>query len=415
MALQNQYSILRQPTRHLNIKIDLINENDIVVDSFEGVATSGRINLDGNSTYRRNGNLTMIFDKKYNLLPSPDSKIWLNKKMGVHIGLKDYFDEIVWFNMGRFAVDEVDLNFNSAEKTISCQLKDYSAFLDGTLGGTLSHKVVIDEGTPIREALHSILTGLVKFSIEDIKIDGMDLTMPYTIEKGAGATAYDLIKEICEIYMGWDYRFDTQGYYIIEKIRDKENDPIIEMFDGGDKDFTINSTVKINFKNIKNSVYVWGRQLDNGMQIQWVYKNRWGRQCYSDLNSLTDKQKGDICFIKDENKSYMWNGGAWELLDFNVIPEFNIESIGEKVHVYSDDKIFNDTQAKLRAEYELQNQSNFAETINFSIVPLYYLKPNDKIYIGINDKIDGYYLIESIAVPLDISSSMSISARKLYY
>ena len=87
MITQNQYNVLRQPTRNLNIKIDLINENDIIVDSFEGIATEGTINLDGNSTYRRSGNMTMVFDKRHNLLPKPDSKIWLNKRIGIHIGL----------------------------------------------------------------------------------------------------------------------------------------------------------------------------------------------------------------------------------------------------------------------------------------------------------------------------------------
>lgn len=413
MVTQNQYNVLRQPTRNLNIKIDLINENDIIVDSFEGIATEGNINLDGGSTYRRSGNLTMVFDKKYNLLPSPSSKIWFNKRLGMKTLVKNYFNDYVPFNIGRFAINEVDFNFNASEKTISCQISDYMSFLDNTLGGSISHKTVIKEGTPISEALKSILIGLVKFSIEDIKIGDMDLTLPYTIEKESGSSVYDLIKELCEIYMGWDYSFNTQGYFIVEKIRDKSGDPVVELFDGSDKDFILNSSTKINFENVRNSIYVWGRQLSDGTQIKWVYRNRWARQSYSDLNSLTDKQKGDICYIAGEG-SYIWND-SWELLDFNVIPEFNIESIGEKVHVYSDDKIFNDTQAKLRAEYELQNQSNFAETINFSIVPLYYLKPNDKIYINIDNKINGYYLIESITIPLDISSPMNINARKLYY
>lgn len=414
MVTQNQYNVLRQPTRNLNIKIDLINENDIIVDSFEGIATEGTINLDGSSTYRRSGNLTMVFDKKYNLLPKPDSKIWFNNKIGVHILLEDYFGNIVPFNMGRFAINEVDLNFNSAEKTISCQCFDMMAFLDGTLGGKLSHKTVIQEGTPISEAIRSILTGLVKVSIEDIRIGNMDLTLPYTIEKEAGSTVYELIKEIIELYAGWDFYFNENGVLIVEKIRDKKGDPVIEVFDGTEKDLTLNNNPKINFSNVHNSIWVWGRQLDDGTQIKWNYRNRWSRKDKIELDSLTDKQDGDICFIENENKSYVYNDSAWELLDFNVISQFNIEKIGEKIWTFSDDKIFNDNQAKLRTEYELEQKSNMAETVSFSCVPIYYLQPEQKININKN-LVKGDYLVDSVTVPFDISSSMNISAKKIYY
>lgn len=415
MVTQSQYNVLRQPTRRLNVKIDLINENDNIVDSFEGIATEGNINLDGNSTYRRSGNLTMVFDKRYNLLPKPDSKIWFNKRIGIHIGIKNYFDEIVWFNMGRFAISDIDLNFNTAEKTMSCTIQDYMSFLDGTLGGILSHKVIIDRDTPISDAIKSVLTGLVKLSVEDIKVDDMDLVLPYTIEKESGSTAYDVIKEIIELYSGWDFSFDENGILIVEKIRDKKNDSVIEVFDGTEKDLSLNAQPKIDFKHTKNSFYIWGRQLDDGNQIKWNYRNRWSRKNESELNNLIDKQVGDICFIEQENKSYIWHSDKWNLLDFNVVGQFNIETIGEKIVTESIDTIFNEEQARMRCEYELVNYSNMAETISFSIIPLYNLQVNDKIHINIDSEIIGDYLIDTINIPFDISSPMSITAHRLYY
>lgn len=415
VTTQEQYKVLRQSTRRLNIKIDLINKNDIVVDSFEGITTGGNIRIDSKSPYRRSGDFTMVLDKKYNLIPKPDSKLWFNNRIGISIGLKNYFDEIIWFEMGRFAINNLNLNFDKAEKTISAQISDYMCFLDGTLGGTLQHKITIHEDTPIQEALKTILTKLVKYSIENITIEDTELKIPYKIEKMPGSTIYELLKEIMELYMGWEYFFDAHGYLVIQKIKDKRQDPVIESFDGKDKDFTINSNVGIDFQNVKNSVQVWGSQLDNGIQISHLYRNRWARNNYSDLSHLNDKQSGDICYIEMEDNSYVYENNSWESLGFNVIKEFSIESIGEKVHVYNDDKIFNDIQSKLRCEYELINYSNFAETINFSIVPLYNLKVNNKIYINIDNLITGEYLINCINVLLDISSAMNINCHKLYY
>ena len=415
MVTQNQYNVLRQPTRKLNIKMDLINENDNIVDSFEGIATDGNINLDGNSTHRRSGNLTMVFDKKYNLLPKPDSKIWFNKRIGIHIGIKNYFDEIVWFKMGRFAISDIDLNFNTSEKTMSCTIQDYMSFLDGTLGGTLSHKIIIDRDTPISDAIKSVLTGLVKMSVEDIKVDDMDLVLPYTIEKESGSTAYDVVKEIIELYAGWDFYFNESGILVVEKIRDKKNDSVVEVFDGTEKDLSLNAQPKIDFKHTKNSVYIWGRQLDDGTQIKWTYRNRWSRKNESELNNLIDKQVGDVCLVEQENKSYVWHSDKWNLLDFNVVGQFNIETIGEKAYSMSDDKIFDDIQARLRAEYELNKMSNMAETVSFSTVPLYNLKPKQKIHMNIDDSVVGFYLIGSVSVPLSTNGEMNITADKLYY
>lgn len=414
MLLQKQYNILRQPTRNVNIKIDLINENDVVVGSFEGIATDGNISIDASSTYRRTGNLTMVFDKKYNILPSPESKIWFNKRMGVSVGLKNYSDEIIWFNLGRFAVSEVDFNFSAKERTMSCALLDYCAFLDGNLGGALSHRTVIEKGTPISEAIKSILSGLARVSVEDMKIDDMNLTVPYTIEKEAGSTIYDLIMELMELYMGWTFYCNEQGIFVVEKIRDKTGDPIIESFGDGGIDLTLTTTPKIDFKNVKNSIYVWGRELEDGTQIKWNYKNKWARDSYSELNTLTNKEIGDICYIANENKSYMWNGSEWELLSFNVVPKYNIEKIGERVHVYTSDTIFTELQAQLRAEYELEQKSNMSEQISFTCVPIYYLQPLHKIYINVDNLIQGDFLIDSVSIPLGVGE-MTINCHKLYY
>lgn len=414
MITQEQYNVLRQPTRKLRLKIDLINENDIVVDSLEGIAIDGNITLDGKSAYNRSGNLTLVFDERYRLVPSPDSKIWLNKRMGITILVKDYFGNEIPFNLGRFAIKNSDLNFTAKEKTMSCELTDYIAFLDGTLGGTLPNKIIIDEGTPISEAIKAVLRDLIKISVENMRINDMELTVPYTIEKNAGATAYELITELINLYMGWTFYVDENGFFIVEKIRDKSTDPVMEYFDDNDI-LTLNFSSKADFTNVKNSVHVWGRELEDGTQIRWVYRNRWERDSYSDLGNLTDKQIGDICHIVNENNSYMWNGEEWELLDFKVVPQFNIEKIGERVHVYNSDDIFTDLQARLRAEYELQQKSNLAEQMTFTTVPIYYLRPLQKIYVNKNGVAEGYYLTDSISIPLTNLGEMNINCHKLYY
>lgn len=413
---QKQYNVLRQPTRKLYITIGILNDKEVTVDSLEGVTTSGSISINGNSTNRRSGNVTMVLLDN-SLVPSPYSKIWLNTRCSISIGIDNYWGERIWFQLGRFAIDDVSIDYDSASKTISFQLKDYMSFLDGTLGGVLSHKIEIQPNElTISEAIRFVCTGLGNLALEDVTINGSPQYVPFLIEAPSGSTVYSLAKELADLYQGFDFYYNREGYLILEKIRDKRADPIMEVFDGESYDFRITSNLSLDFKNVKNSVWAWGAQLDNGIQIVHTYRNRFSRFRAMSMVDITSKEIGDICFVEENNSSYMWNGLLWEELDFNVVPSFNIETVGEKVHSISDSNLFNQDQARLAAEKELVDHSNFLGSISFSCIPLYNLSVHDKIEIKTGDiALDGVYLIESLSVPLDISTPMNITAVKMYY
>lgn len=413
---QKQYNILQRRIRHLNVRLDLINDNDVVVDSLEGIAIGGNINLSAESTNRRVGNVKIALYKTA-LLPTSNSRIWFNRKIGVWIGLRDYDNEIIWFNMGRFAFDEVDLDYNATDKIISINLKDYMLFLDGTLGGNLSHDTeIIAESTTINNAIRITVSSLSRVSIEDVVANGSLALVPYNLEFPSNSTAYNIVKELNDLYMGYEFFFDLEGYFKYQKIKDRKNDAIIWDFTQDKMDLSVSYTRKFKFGSVKNSIYVWGRQLENGEKVKWVYRNSFARQTINERNQIKNKIIGDICQVIGENKAYVWSGDTWDLLDFTVIPMFNIENIGEKIQSYSDDKIFNTQQAMLRAEYELKEYSNFAERVSFSCSPIYLLDVNRLIKLQIKDiGIEGNYLIKSISVPLDIKGQMNIEAIKMYY
>ena len=414
MITQQEYMVLKHPIRHLNIKIDLLNKNDVIVGSFEGIAIDGNVTLTSDSNCRRTGNITMVLDKKYNLLPSPSSKIWFNSRLGLWAGLKNFNDEILWFNLGKFAIDEINLSFNTLEKTISCNLVDYCAFIDGTLGGYLSHQTrIVSSGVTINEAIRTTLTSLGKLSMSDIVVNGSLATVPFEIEKSPNSTVYELVKELVDLYKNYDMYYDEEGVFRIEQIRNRQTDPVIWNFE--DINLSVDYSSVIDFKNVKNSIWVWGRT-ESQVQVVWNYRNRFARNTISEMNSITEKQVNDICCVIGENKnSYRWTGSTWELLSFKVVPDFRMESIGEKILAVTDNNVQNVNQAKLRCEYELTNYSNFAEVVSFSCIPIYPLKPNDKIYLKVDElNIDGYFLVRSVDFTLGIDSLSKVTCQKIY-
>lgn len=543
MATQKQEEVLRNSTRRISVRIDIIDKHEKVVDSFEGVATDGSISIDADSVHRRSGSISLIVDESKNLLPSPTSSVWLDKRCGVHIGMENYQDEIIWFNLGRFAMSNIDVDTSDAEKTIRIELKDYMAFLDGTLGGELSHQIRIPRGdSTISYALRTVLSELGRVSVDDIGIDGVEGIVPYDIEKPSGSTVYEIAKELVDLYKGYDFYFNEDGYLVIERIRDHKRSPVIERFNEDERDLTITRSATFDFANIRNSVWVWGDQNDDGTQPSWVYRNRYARQNFSEMSDISDMEIGDVCYLRSSNTSYRWSdfeyvgvavtdnpiapisprsynwsgvpnvggvrhegsyvhikysndggvtftgsngkepgswvgtyvdatrrdsdtpadyrwvqvndaetygmmrvikeefhyvfvryssfmnggrvngadmrltpGGAdWELLDFNVMEEFNMENLGEKTTVVNKTSIMNEAQARLEAEYELQHRSNFAETISISTVPLYNLNVNQKISVKAEDTGVDEYLVTGLSIPLSLTSDMTISGRKLF-
>ena len=414
---QQQYLALKQPSRHLHVKIDILSFSNAVISTVSGLAISGNINISADSPYRRNGNLTLLSNPKHNLIPKPDSLIWFDKKVKIQIGIDNYKDETIWFNLGVYAVLDCQVNEESpVETTVSLELADMMAFLDGSLGGSLVNKTKIyNKNTTVNQAIVSILTGLVPYSIEKIMINDIDeALLPYDIEAPVGMTSYALVKELVDLHMGYEFFFNEDGYLIIQKIKDRKSDDYIWNF--VEDDLTLTSQNKFNFQNVKNDVWVYGRTDQYNNQIITNYHNRFSRQDLSSRDAITTKSINDICYVIAEDKSYLWNGSEWVALNFNVNPIFNSESIGYKPRTYEDGNVFTDAQAKLRCQYELENYSNFAETVSFNCVPIYALDVNKKIKI---DKesigIVGDYLIESVGFSLDIQSPMTLGCRKIYY
>ena len=64
MITQSQYMVLKQPTRHIRVKVDIINELNNIVNSLQGISVGGDININSTSTYRRSGSISVLIGKK---------------------------------------------------------------------------------------------------------------------------------------------------------------------------------------------------------------------------------------------------------------------------------------------------------------------------------------------------------------
>jgi hypothetical protein len=371
MWTQDQYNVLIQRTRELNIKIEVLNSNDNIVDKIEGIAIDGSIDITSESAIRRTCDLKMALKTK--LIPSPSSPIWLNKRFRLWVGIRSVASgEIIWFNYGIYVISDPSIDIQVASKTISIKGYDKACLLNDDVSGQLMNKVIIESGTPISDAIKS--TVITQGLETRVLIDTSSYTTPYQIEKDAGNTVWDIVEELTNLYMSWESFYDINGFFVFREKKNKLNSPIIWNFE--DKDYTLNGSQNINFKNIRNNFNIYGKLLDDGTQIK-------------SSKTLTD--------VNSPNSN------------------FTVEKIGQRNYFKENDKLCTQQQADDWRDWEIEQHTNFQEKININSIPIYILDVNQNVYFNnIENNLVGKYCITNISVSLRPDGNMGLQAYRIY-
>lgn len=243
------------PIRKLFIKMELLDSKDNVVDYLEGVVIDGSINIDASSDIRRTCDISVMLNDA--LIPiNSNSRIWIDKKFKLYIGIENpVTEETVWYNQGIFYFDQPSISLDESNSTISFTGLDKVCWMDGNYGGTLGYTTKINAGTPMFESIKGLLSivGEYKFIINDVE----ELTIPFDLEKDSSSTVLDFLCEIRDLYMGFEFFYDVDGYFVFQRIKDRKYD-ILEWEFLEDNKLIINYNNTPNWNNIKNKIIVWG-------------------------------------------------------------------------------------------------------------------------------------------------------------
>ena len=177
--------------------LDFETENPIV--RLEAKVISGNMSIQANSSTRRTGSLSLIFDNSTYNVVDVDNLIAIDKKISLSIGVNNPFfhtdeysqyGETLWFKQGVFVITKVSVSIAANARTITINLTDKMAFLNGTCGGTLPastsfHEQIVidkDENTTvtyplikniIKEAVHHFGgENYTRISVEDVDETG---------------------------------------------------------------------------------------------------------------------------------------------------------------------------------------------------------------------------------------------------
>ncbi len=369
--LQDEYNVHFQSVRELYIRIDWLNWDEHKVDELQGNLIGGNISIDRASPIRRTCNLDFIITNN-SFIPAPSSHIWLNRKFKLFIGIRNIItSNIIWFDKGLYILNQPSLTYSYSENSMRLQGLDKMCLYDGTLGGELYYSIIIDLNTDVNLAMRELLGtigGETKFNM-----DLVNKQTPYTIELNFGDHIYKGIRELADLYMSWsEIHFDINGYFIFEKEKNRNNDPIIWNFQES-SNLILSYNNQPDFQNIKNHIVIRGHFRDDGIQI------------------------------------------SAEVENINPLHPFSIPNIGKKSFTLTHDMLFEEPQAIDRAEWELNKRSNLKEIVEITCVPIYMLDVNRIIYFNEPSiGLEGKHLIDRLNIPLSINENMSITSHKMY-
>lgn len=371
---QTDYDLVQMNTRNAKIKVELLNFNFQTISSLEGKTTSGSIEVDANSDIRRTCDLSLVAKDIDENMISEGGELWLDKYIKIYQGIDNPRDnnKTVWWNMGIFLINNPNTVYSAADHTISFEGLDLMAKLTGRRNGQLpAVATLVPAGSKIADVVKKTITQLGGFYNYIIEDEGLEV--PYDIKMDMGATIYDLLAELRDLYSNWEMFFDVDGVFHWQKIPNGEKEAVVVNFNEI-QPLIISDNVDIDFENVKNNIIVYGRLLDTGEQIMATAS------------------------------------------DTNAESPFCISKVGQINYIVDDERIYNNELAKDRANYELYLHARLNDSISLEIVPIPWLNDvNIKIAYA-NEKIgiEGEYLIQSLSIPLDIGSSMTITALKIY-
>lgn len=195
------FHLIKQPSVECHLKIEVLNENETIINSLEGIIQGGTQNIDANSDIRRTCSFSIIPTHKQELLINETSYLWLNKAIKIQVGIKNLItDEITWYKQGYFLYTDTSGNYDANNNILQVNCGDFMTLFDGTRNGTLGQYQIkipaykentntgeVIEYNYIRDAMIYTVGQLGR--IKDIKIEeigefkGLEDKNPGTISK----------------------------------------------------------------------------------------------------------------------------------------------------------------------------------------------------------------------------------------
>lgn len=335
---QQDLDLLRQHSKQIYIKLELLNQKGQTIDQMQGALLSGDVSIDSESASRRVANATFaVRDETY--LVKETSKIWFDKFVRVMFGIKNIRNQqYSWYSFGKFLFHENSYQYDPSTRTLSVNMVDLMETLTGTLNGQLGAlTTTIPAGSNIRSSMISTIQQLGwvdKYLIDEIGAEyGINSNIssnqnynqvPYDLDFSTGTTIYEIVSTLRDLYPGWETYFDTDGIFVCQRVPTGiENPVVLDEFILDNYNLIISESRSNTFSSIKNVTEIWGKCLEVDRYSENCSIS--GSQYTVSFDDLTALENYTIFGIKINQTN-----GTNPTIKINTLPPYPIVDTDEK-------------------------------------------------------------------------------------
>lgn len=312
--------------------------------------------------------------------PSPVyGYLWKGQKFRLDIGIKDYNYEL-WKQAGIFVLNDFSIP-HGEDNTMTLEMLDKFASIDGTIGGKLIDALTFGRGYKIYDVIKNLLeSDRMKGVPYDTKpfefpIKYKNSIIPYTINKEGGGN-------------------ESIGSFIIELAE--------------------SLSLEVYYNEYGNLVFVDSDDIINANNKTpiWKYEN-YGTEYSSPTLKVDLPKVENVIIVEGANINGMLMDARVE--NTNPASPTNIYMLEPNVYKVQDENIASTDLAYKRGEYELFKRSLIPLSLSFSSVFLPHLDVDNIISIS-----DDFYslteesfIIDNLEIPISYDSNITITATNI--
>lgn len=368
-------------------RLFLLNYDETIKEdvSEDVIVGSGSLNMNYQQGQTRSFSVDLINENgKWN--PSTiNGRIWSGTKFRLDYGIV-LKNTVYWKQMGIFTPNDPSLNNATSSKTISLQMSDKFALLDGSISGKTDSQYIIARGTKVKDAIQAFLDMEISASNQTYgskKVYDMkplifpskyeDYVTEYRIDKSADTSIGEIIIELANM-ISCDVYYNENGNLTLSSNIDDlnyNNKSILWNYKDDELQYT-DTKLTVNFSKLINKVIVVGANV-NGAVYKATAENR------------------------------------------NSLSQGNIYNSPIKLEYISDSNIYSTPLALDRANYELNKKSILPLSVSIKSFYNPFLKFNELVMWSNNDY--GYknrkFIIQSINMPMGSDCRMDITMTNI--
>ena len=376
MKTVSQDDIYLLYNKHKNpyVRLELLEKNSsgsfTVLDVIEGNLVSGDYSEDAESEVRRTLSFNLIItDRSYTV--GEFNRIWIDKYVRVYVGQKESRSKtIYWYTKGVYIFNDAQTTFSASDNSITISCSDLVSTLDGTHNGQIDAVTVkIPKGSIIREAMIQTITqlgGITSYRVDDIGeytcLEGIvedylkrrELypdwnQVPYDLEFSTGATVWEIVCELRDLYPGFEAYFDEEGTFICQRIPNCDADDIVLSNETLSR-LVVSENSSVDLSTVRNVTRIYGASIETDRYRESCTTENNVYKVSFDTFTLADNiivgVKVNSTNVDNMKLQITYNGGSTEAIDI-VERNVNIVVRDSAGQIIVDTNVPNDSEVEI--------------------------------------------------------------------